>query len=157
MKTALRSLLFFIAAPGAVAGYIPLAFLLTGPQLEMKALSYLALLLWGLGLFMLVWCFWDFLSKGQGTPAPIDPPKQLVVSGLYRYVRNPMYVGVLLVIFGHFLWFGYWSILAYAAVVFTAFSTFVVFYEEPHLRRTFGTAYEGYCKQVPRWIPRFRA
>lgn len=157
MKTAFRSFLFFIAAPGVVAGYIPLALLQTGPQVEMGMLSYLSPILWGGGLVILVWCFWDFLSKGSGTPAPIDPPKQLVIEGLYRYVRNPMYVGVLLVIFGHFLWFGYWFILAYAAVVFTAFSTFVIFYEEPHLRKTFGSAYEGYCKQVPRWIPRFRA
>lgn len=108
-------------------------------------------------MVILVWCFWDFLSKGSGTPAPIDPPKQLVIEGLYRFVRNPMYVGVLLVILGHFLWFGYWYILAYAAVVYTAFSTFVIFYEEPHLRKTFGPAYEEYCNQVPRWIPRFRA
>lgn len=139
-----------------VSGYIPLALLLTGPQLRMGVLTYLAPILWGLGLFMLIWCFWDFLSKGRGTPAPIDPPKHLVVSGLYRHVRNPMYVGVLAVIFGHFVWFGYWFLLIYAAVIFAAFSTFVLLYEEPHLRKTFGIMYEEYCEQVPRWIPRIK-
>ncbi len=105
---------------------------------------------------MLIWCFWDFLVKGRGTPAPIDPPKELVVAGLYNYVRNPMYVGVLLVIFGHFLWFGYWNLLIYAAVVFIAFNTFVTYYEEPNLKTKFGSTYEDYLKRVPRWIPRFK-
>ena len=105
---------------------------------------------------MLIWCFWDFLAKGGGTPAPVEPPRELVVAGLYKYVRNPMYVGVLLMIIGHFLWFGYWNLLIYAAVVFIAFNTFVAFYEEPNLKTRFGTTYEDYLKRVPRWIPRIR-
>lgn len=105
---------------------------------------------------MLVWCFWDFLAKGKGTPAPMDPPKELVVSGLYKYVRNPMYVGVLFVILGHFLWFGFWNLLIYAALVLLAFHSFVIFYEEPNLKQRFGAAYEEYLKRVPRWIPRFK-
>jgi len=154
--TALGSILFFILAPGMVAGFIPLALLRTGPQIQTGFLAYAAFPLWVIGTTVLVWCFWDFLVKGKGTPAPIDPPKELVVSGLYKYVRNPMYVGILLVILGHFLWFGYWNLLIYAAVVFTTFSTFVIFYEEPTLKRNFGAAYEDYRKRVPRWIPRFR-
>jgi len=122
----------------------------------MGILSYLAFPLWMMGIAMLIWCFRDFLVKGRGTPAPIDPPKELVVSGLYNYVRNPMYVGVFLVIIGHFLWFGFWSLLIYAAVVFTAFNTFVALYEEPNLKTTFGAAYEDYLKKVPRWIPKFK-
>ena len=154
--TALGSILFFILAPGMVAGFIPLALLRTGPQVQTGFLAYAAFPLWVIGTTVLIWCFWDFLVKGKGTPAPIDPPKELVVSGLYRYVRNPMYVGILLVILGHFLWFGFWNLLIYAAVVFAAFSAFVIFYEEPTLKRNFGAAYEDYLKEVPRWIPKFR-
>ena len=154
--TALRSILFFILAPGMVAGVIPLALLRTGLQTQTGFLSYLAFPLWLIGIAMLIWCFWDFLVKGRGTPAPIDPPKELVVSGLYNYVRNPMYVGVLLVIIGHFLWFGSWNLLIYAGVVFIAFHSFVTFYEEPNLKQRFGAAYEDYLTKVPRWIPRIK-
>jgi len=154
--TALGSLLFFILAPGMVAGVIPLTLMRSGTQIQIGMLSFLAIPLWLIGVTMLIWCFWDFLVKGRGTPAPIDPPKELVVSGLYRYVRNPMYVGVLLVIIGHFLWFGYWNLLIYAGVVFIAFHSFVTLYEEPTLKRKFGAAYEDYLKRVPRWIPRLK-
>jgi len=153
---ALRSILFFILAPGMVAGFIPLGLLRTGSQLQTGLFSYLAFPLWIIGVAMLIWCFWDFLAKGKGTPAPIDPPRELVVSGLYKYVRNPMYVGVLLVIIGHFLRFGFWNLLIYAVLVFVGFSAFVVFYEEPTLKRNFGAAYEEYLKRVPRWIPRIQ-
>ena len=153
--TALKSILFFILAPGMVAGFIPLSLLRIGSQVQTGFFSYLAVPLWSIGVVMLVWCFWDFLAKGKGTPAPIDPPRELVVSGLYKYVRNPMYMGVLLVIIGHFLWFGFWNLLIYAVLVFLAFSLFVIFYEEPNLKQRFGAAYEEYLKTVPRWIPRF--
>ena len=152
--TAFKSFLFFVFAPGMVAGFIPLGLLQSGPQVETGIWKYAAFPLWLIGLFVLLWCFWDFLVKGRGTPAPIDPPKELVVTGLYKYVRNPMYVGVLMVILGHFLWFGYWGMLGYAFVVYLAFTLFVMFYEEPHLKSTFGEAYINYMKQVPRWLPR---
>jgi len=152
--TALKSLFFLILAPGIVAGYIPLAFLRRGPQIETGLFAYLAFPLWLIGVIILLWCFWDFLVKGRGTPAPIDPPKELVVTGLYRYVRNPMYVGVLAIIIGHFLWFKTSWMIVYAAVVFLAFYLFVTLYEEPHLKKAFGTAYDDYIRKVPRWIPR---
>jgi protein-S-isoprenylcysteine O-methyltransferase Ste14 len=101
---------------------------------------------------IILWSFWNFLAQGRGTPAPIDPPRELVAVGFYRYTRNPMYVGVLSVIIGHFLWFGFWYLLIYAAFIFLAFNTFVAFYEEPTLRKKFGAAYEDYCKRVPRWF-----
>ena len=82
--TALGSVLFFILAPGMVAGFIPLALLRTGPQVQTGFLAYAAFPLWVIGTTVLIWCFWDFLVKGKGTPAPIDPPKELVVSGLYK-------------------------------------------------------------------------
>lgn len=154
--TALKSFLFLVAAPGMVAGYIPLALLRQGPQIETGLLAYLALPLWILGGVILLWSFWNFLHEGRGTPAPIEPPKELVATGFYRYVRNPMYVGVLAIIIGHFLWFGYWYLLIYASIVFAAFHIFVTYYEEPKLRRTFGAAYEDYLRKVPRWIPKLR-
>jgi protein-S-isoprenylcysteine O-methyltransferase Ste14 len=154
--TALKSFLFLIVAPGMVAGYIPLGWLRYGTQIQTGFFSYVAFPLWLTGVAALLWCFWDFLVKGRGTPAPIDPPKELVISGLYKYVRNPMYVGVLLVIIGHFLWFGFWNLLIYAALVFIAFHSFVTYYEEPNLKNRFGGAYADYLKRVPRWIPRFR-
>src|SRR6266511_412465 len=103
--TALKSLLFLIFVPGLLAVYIPLAFLTEGTRIPTGVFAYLAFPFWFIGGSTLLWCFWDFLVKGKGTPAPIDPPKELVVTGLYRYVRNPMYVGVILTLMGHFLWF----------------------------------------------------
>lgn len=148
--------MFLIAAPGIVAGYVPLALLRTGPQIETGILAYLAFPLWLIGGVILLWSFWNFLHEGRGTPAPIDPPRELVATGFYRYVRNPMYVGVLAVIIGHCLWFGYWSLLMYALIVFAAFHLFVTYYEEPNLKKKFGAAYEDYLKQVPRWIPKLK-
>ena len=139
-----------------VAGYVPLALLTRGAQIETGIFSFLALPLWLIGGFILLWSFWNFLKKGRGTPAPVDPPKELVAVGFYRYVRNPMYVGILSAILGHFLWFGYWNLLIYGIVVFLAFHTFVTYYEEPTLKKKFGAAYEEYLKRVPRWIPRVR-
>jgi len=153
--TALKSLLFLIIAPGMVAGYIPLVLLRRGPQIETGIFTYLAIPLWIIGGVILLWSFWNFLIQGRGTPAPVDPPKELVAVGFYRYVRNPMYVGVLAIVIGHFLWFGYWNLLVYAVIVFLAFNTFVTYYEEPTLKRKFGKSYEDYLQKVPRWIPRF--
>jgi protein-S-isoprenylcysteine O-methyltransferase Ste14 len=154
--TALRSLLFLIVAPGMVAGYIPLELLRRGPKVETGIFAYLAFPLWFLGGMILLWSFWNFLAQGRGTPAPIDPPKELVAVGFYRYVRNPMYVGIFAMNIGHFLWFGYRNLLIYAIVVFIAFHIFVIYYEEPTLKRKFGVAYEEYRKRVPRWIPHFK-
>ena len=154
--TALRSLLFLIVAPGMVAGYIPLGLLRRGPQIELGVAAWLALPLWLIGTTILLWSFWNFLKQGRGTPAPIDPPKELVAVGFYRYTRNPMYVGILLMLTGYFLWYGFWSLLIYAVFIFLAFNTFVAYYEEPTLRRNFGAAYEDYCKRVPRWFSIFK-
>ena len=154
--TALKSLIFLIIAPGMVAGYIPLVLLRRGPQVETGLLAYLAIPLWIIGGVILLWSFWNFLKEGRGTPAPIDPPKELVVAGFYRYVRNPMYFGVLMMLIGHFLWFGFWWLLAYTAFAFLITHLFVTSYEEPTLKKKFGAAYEDYLKKVPRWIPKIR-
>ncbi len=137
--TALKSLLFLVLAPGLVAGYIPLVLLREGPRVETGPFAYLAFPLWLIGSLVLLWCFRE----------------NLVVTGLYCYVRNPMYVGVLTIVIGHFLWFKTIWMIGYAVLVFVAFYSFVTLYEEPHLRETFGAVYEDYCKRVPRWIPKF--
>ena len=139
-----------------VAGYIPLALLRRGSQIEPGVFVYLAFPFWLMGGIILLWSFWNFLIQGRGTPAPIDPPKELVATGFYRYVRNPMYVGVLAITLGHFLWFGSWNLLIYVLIVFIGFHVFVTYYEEPTLKRKFGASYEEYLKRVPRWIPRFK-
>lgn len=153
---AVKSLFFLLFIPGMVAGFIPLNLLRFGAQMEFGAFSYMAFPFWIFGIIVLLWCFWDFVEKGKGTPAPIDPPKELVAIGFYRYVRNPMYVGVLVILFGHVLWFGNWNLLIYALVIFSAFHLFVTQYEEPNLKKRFGKAYEVYLKEVPRWIPHIR-
>jgi len=111
-----------------------------------------------LGFAVALRCVWDFGWTGRGTPAPIAPPQRLVVVGFYRYVRNPMYVGFiagwvgLWVVFGH----ANWPAIAVAAAVAVGVHLFVVFYEEPTLRKKFGTDYEEYCRNVRRWWPRAR-
>jgi len=154
--TALKSFLFLVLAPGMVAGYIPLGLLLRGARFDTGLVAWLATPLWLIGAVIVLWSFWNFLKQGRGTPAPIDPPQELVAVGFYRYTRNPMYVGVLSLIAGHFLWFGSWSLLLYAIVIFLAFNTFVTYYEEPTLRKTFGAAYDEYCQRVPRWFSVFK-
>jgi protein-S-isoprenylcysteine O-methyltransferase Ste14 len=106
------------------------------------------------GLAIYAWCVWDFATFGRGTPAPVDAPKRLVVRGAYRYTRNPMYVGVLLVILGQAIAFRSAALALYAVAVGACFHLFVVLYEERHLTRIFGEPYRAYCASVPRWLPR---
>lgn len=98
-----------------------------------------------------LYCAWVFAVHGYGTPAPIDPPKVLVTHGLYKFNRNPMYVGIIGLIMSEALFFGSLSLLVYAAFLWFGFHLFIIFYEEPHLRRKFGTTYQEYCRKVPRW------
>lgn len=155
-----KNLLFTVLVPGTAAVYVPL--LILGPEgrslsppLEPLQLLGLPVLAMGLGIY--AWCLWDFAASGRGTPAPVDPPKVLVARGLYRYTRNPMYLGVLTVVVGEALLFRTPRLLAYAAGLLALFHLFVVLYEEPTLRRQFGAAYEDYRSRVPRWLlPRRR-
>lgn len=151
----LKTLPFILIVPGFVAGYLPYQIALaTLGTLPLGLLRYAAIPAWLIGGAGLLWCAWDFAIRGQGTPAPTDPPRVLVVYGLYRFVRNPMYVSVLLIVLGHALWFETFWVLVYAASLFLAFHAFVVLYEEPALRRRFGQAYVDYGRAVPRWLPR---
>jgi len=104
-----------------------------------------------------LWCAWDFAETGLGTPAPIDEPHVLIVKGLYRYVRNPMYVGVGCLIASRALFWQSFPVLIYLIFVATCFHLFVIAYEEPHLKRVFGAEYEEYCRRVHRWLPRITA
>jgi len=108
-----------------------------------------------MGILGVLECFGRFALQGVGTPAPVFPTRHLVVAGLYRHVRNPMYISVMATILGQGVLFGNVDVLGYGAVVWLLFHVFVLVYEEPTLRSTFGTEYESYCGKVPRWIPRF--
>lgn len=105
------------------------------------------------GLAILLRCVWEFAHHGRGTLAPFDEPRHLVVQGLYRYVRNPMYVGVVLMLVGQSWLFWSRPLLLYALGVFVAFNVFIMGYEELRLRAKFGPEYEDYCRHVGRWIP----
>lgn len=152
--TVLKSLLYLIAEAGLFALYVPIAVLGQGPRMETGLLSILAFPFWMTGSAIILRCFWEFAFRGRGTPMPTDPPRELVVTGFYRYVRNPIYVGVILIFLGHFLWFGYWALLLYAVLSFIGVHLFIILYEEPTLKRRFGVSYEEYLNRVPRWIPR---
>jgi len=150
-----KNALFTILVPGTVAFYLPyaigtrgLALSTVGPARLMAAAPLLLI-----GSAVYLWCLWDFATTGRGTPAPIDPPKELVVRGLYRTVRNPMYVGVLFIIAGWLALFQSWALLAYATVVGLLFHGFVVLVEEPMLQRRYGAAYDTYRRKVRRWWP----
>jgi protein-S-isoprenylcysteine O-methyltransferase Ste14 len=105
------------------------------------------------GAAVALWCVVTFARIGKGTPAPFDPPRRLVIRGPYRFVRNPMYIGATLALAGAALFYESVPLLAYAGLFLLASHIFVVWYEEPTLRRTFGQEYEEYCSQVRRWWP----
>jgi protein-S-isoprenylcysteine O-methyltransferase Ste14 len=147
-----KNLLFTILVPGTVAIFVPLyVFSHSNPDVSVRSVVAGLLLLLGAAIY--AWCLWDFALTGRGTPAPIDPPKTLVVRGLYQYTRNPMYVGVLSVIGGWALLFRSESLAVYGVCVAVSFHLFVLLYEEPHLRKVFGASYEHYCLEVRRWLP----
>jgi protein-S-isoprenylcysteine O-methyltransferase Ste14 len=154
---AVGSAVFFLLAPGVVVGLIP--WLLTGWQVR-EPLPYwapmrvLGMILLVAGLIVLVGAFVRFVVEGLGTPAPVAAPERLVVGGVYRYVRNPMYVAVLAAIAGQALLLGRLGLLVYAAVAWLIAAAFVRWYEEPTLTRRFGADYEAYRRAVPAWWPR---
>jgi protein-S-isoprenylcysteine O-methyltransferase Ste14 len=151
---AIRALFFVALLPGTIAGYVPYLILLSSHELHLPPLSASAVaasLLILAGTLILLRCVWDFFATGKGTLAPVDPPRHLVVAGLYRYTRNPMYNGVLAILLGQAWFFSSASILTYAGVVFVAFHLFVIVYEEPTLEEQFRESYQAYRQSVPRW------
>ena len=153
---ALRSLLWTLLLPGTVAGYLPWRYYGVG-RLHARWNApefFLGLVVVGTGAALLLACIWEFARRGRGTLSPVDPPTELVARGLYRYVRNPMYLSVATILLGELLLAPSRGLLLYAAIVFALFNLAVICYEEPSLRRRFGASYQRYLREVPRWIPR---
>ncbi len=151
---AFKSMLFTVLVPGAVTLYFPYALLsYSGISLRSANLTLAnpagACILLGVAIYLR--CAWDFAVQGLGTPAPIGPPKKLVVTGPYRWLRNPMYFGMLLVLLAECLLFPVLGLSAYAATFALTFHCFVVFYEEPVLGTRFGESFRDYRRKVPRW------
>jgi protein-S-isoprenylcysteine O-methyltransferase Ste14 len=158
-RAAIGSAAFFLVAPAVVAGLVP--WLLTGWDAGSASTWWLPLRIVGALLVLagagaLVHAFARFVAEGHGTPAPVAPPGQLVVGGLYRYVRNPMYLAVVAAIVGQALLLWRPVLLFYAALVLVVVAAFVRLYEEPGLHRRFGAQYEAYFRAVPAWRPRRR-
>jgi protein-S-isoprenylcysteine O-methyltransferase Ste14 len=152
----LGTAIFLVFAPGAVVVLIP--WWITRWRLHVHFAGLFSIRIFGLlaiaaGSIVVLDSFARFAWQGIGTPAPIYPTRHLVVKGFYRYVRNPMYVSLLLVILGQALFFADARLVAYAFTAWLAPHLFVVFYEEPKLRRTFPDEYARYTAHVPRWIP----
>jgi protein-S-isoprenylcysteine O-methyltransferase Ste14 len=155
-RAAAGSVVFLLIAPGVAAGLVP--WLLTGwdstdPPLALKLLGAL---LTAAGAAVLLHTFARFVVEGLGTPAPVAPPEHLVVRGAYRYVRNPMYLGVAATIIGQAALLGRPALLLYALAFLAVVASFVRLYEEPTLRKRFGAEYDDYRRAVPAWLPRVR-
>jgi protein-S-isoprenylcysteine O-methyltransferase Ste14 len=152
------SAMFLVIAPGFVAGVAPWwisHWRIEAPFFGLQLLRWVGALLVALGAIGLLDSFLRFALQGVGTPAPVFPTRHLVVTGLYRYVRNPMYLAVASTILGQGLVFGNVRLIEYGAIVWLLFHVFVLVYEEPTLRASFGAEYRAFCAEVPRWIPRF--
>jgi protein-S-isoprenylcysteine O-methyltransferase Ste14 len=154
---ALRSLLWAVLFPGVIAGYLPWRFFgLNQVQINLtRPGDLVGVMCIALGVVLLAACIFEFARSGRGTLSPADPPRDLVVRGLYRHVRNPMYLSVTMVLLGEALVVHSVALTIYWAVWFAGANIFVLCYEEPVLRRRFGSSYDEYTQQVGRWIPRF--
>lgn len=152
----IRNLLFTILQPGLVAGLIPLW--ITGVRINnifyevWQLHHYIGTIVFLIGLLIMLWCIISFAVKGRGTLSPVDPTKKLVISGLYYFSRNPMYLGVILILIGEAVFFQSANLWGYLLFVFVAFNIFVIHVEEPRLRKDFGEEYNLYCQKVRRWI-----
>jgi protein-S-isoprenylcysteine O-methyltransferase Ste14 len=158
MLLALRSILWAVLLPGVMAGYVPWKYFglnraswdVSRPGTLAGALFIVA------GTTLLATCIIEFARTGRGTLSPLDPPRRLVIRGPYRYVRNPMYFGVTLIVLGEVLVTRSRGLLLFWALWFLAVNLFVTGYEEPTLRGRFGTSYDQYTRQVGRWMPKWR-
>ncbi|TCC59532.1 isoprenylcysteine carboxylmethyltransferase family protein [Kribbella pittospori] len=151
LKAALGSTAFFFAAPCVVGGLIPWA--VSGWAAPRFWPGYVVV---AAGAFVVLRAFVRFVREGRGTPAPVAPTEELVVGGDYRFVRNPMYVGVVTAIFGQALLFLDLGVLTYGVLAWAVMASFVRWYEEPVLLQRYGAQYDAYRRSVPAWVPRFR-
>jgi protein-S-isoprenylcysteine O-methyltransferase Ste14 len=155
MWLAIKNIVFAILVPGFAAAWLPV-YIAGGFRTvrEFGAPQLLGSLVLAAGLTLIFTAIGYFATVGRGTPAPFDPPRRLVIRGPHRYVRNPMYVGVVIAALGWALWFESWALVMYGGVFWLGTHLFVVLYEEPTLQRLFGADYEAYRAAVPRWLPR---
>jgi len=156
----LGSAVFLVLAPGVVTGIVPWLISrwhLQAPLFGVPVTRALGVLLIVLGIPVLLESFIRFALDGLGTPAPILPTRNLVIRGSYRYVRNPMYLAAEAIVLGQGIFFGNWSVIVYGLIVWLVAYVFVLLYEEPTLRKSFGVEYDAYCASVPRWMPRLPA
>ena len=156
----LKSAVATIVVPGTACFLLPYLILTRAHVQLTSSLSLvqgIAIVLAGLGIYMVVWVSTAFVRQGKGTPIPIIPPTRLVISGFYRFVRNPMYVGALLIILAEAVYFRSAALILYALAVWTALHVAILTFEEPQLKKRFGADYELYQKSVPRWIPKVRS
>jgi protein-S-isoprenylcysteine O-methyltransferase Ste14 len=153
-----RSLLWTILLPGFFAAYVPWRFFgLDRARVLWRPVQLFGVVCIGLGAVLLAACIVEFARSGKGTLSPVDPPRHLVVRGLYRYVRNPMYLSVTTIILGEALLTSSSALAVYWLVWFLGANLFVIGYEEPTLRRRFGASYDEYTRRVGRWIPTLRS
>ncbi len=152
----LRNFIFTILQPGIVAGLLPYLLL----KYEGKTFVPHIWQIWQIfgfililvGIIILIICILMFAFKGKGTLSPIDPTRKLVFTGLYKYSRNPMYVGVLLLLFGEAIFTKSLLLILYSIIIFICFHLFIIFHEEPRLNRDFSDEYKEYCQKVRRWL-----
>jgi protein-S-isoprenylcysteine O-methyltransferase Ste14 len=152
----LRALFAFLLLPGTFAGLVPFLIVSNDSTRKEAAASLLGAIPLVIGIGALGWCVRNFYVSGKGTLAPWDPPKRLVRDGLYRFARNPMYIGVLLLTTGWGIVTGSPLLLAYTAILAVAFHLRVLLFEEPWLEKQFGEEWIAYTAAVPRWMPRLR-
>ncbi len=150
-----KATLFTLVVPGTVVVLVPYLLLADASLggVDFLGMALLGLLPLVLGAALYLRCAYDFVWSGRGTPLPLDPPIQLVLSGPYRYCRNPMYVGVLAILAGEVLLYGDLRLLYFLLAMAVLFNIFILGYEERALGRQFGEAYAHYCEAVPRWFP----
>lgn len=160
----IRSLIFTLIAPTTVVGWLPywianskLDSHLIGKAPDIFLTDLIGYLLIAVGAAIYLWCVYDFTFIGRGTPAIFDPPKKLVIRGLYKYMRNPMYIGVLTAILGQVFVYGSLAVFLYGICWWIVFSLFVHFYEERALCKQFGEDYLHYLQKVNRWFPSFKS
>jgi protein-S-isoprenylcysteine O-methyltransferase Ste14 len=152
----LRNLLFTVLHPGLVVGVIP--YLILGNKTvglfakPLQTHQYLGMLLFIMGFIVLIACITRFIVEGRGTLSPIDPTKRLVVKGLYKYSRNPMYAGVMMMLISEAVFFQSGNLWIYLVLIFLIFHLFIALVEEPRLLSDFGEEYYQYCQKVRRWI-----
>ena len=155
----LKTALAIIVVPGTACLLVPY-FILAAAHIPLARpigiLQILAIPIAALGIYMIIWVGMAFVRQGRGTPIPIEPPNRLVISGLYRNVRNPMYVGAILIILAESVYYGSLLLVLYAVGLWAMLHISLVIFEEPQLKRRFGADYVRYLAEVPRWIPRLR-